>query len=507
LASFFGGGTKRRANTTHPRLSSSSSSKRPRKIDGSHFGSCPICSASFPLHQLETHAATCTGESPKSVAAKVQPRTDESLSAVVHRIQHVSEPIPGLFLYENFITEQEERMILQELDGTALDHQHAFLPWKPANFNGTHLGKRWGVHCNLRDRRVSAPEHPLPHFVTELILPKLKHCKPMVDSVPNEANAIDYRRMTGHHLVAHVDDRKLSREPIANLSLVGSCYMTYRNVAPNRNAAVKEMRVLLKPRCLQILTGKARYDFSHAIDHRDLLSDRRISVTLRESPLSRTSLPPQRQDLRERMVGSLQRLPSLVNTLTPTSEPIPGLFLFDDFITEQEEALILQALDRSTDQLWKTERHSGTHREKRYGVEHDLWSKTLRPPKHPLPNFILEILGPKMKRISAMAGCIPNDINSIDYKRREGHSLKAHVDDRKKHKEPIANLSIAGDCFMTYSSVGSNTSSAVQEKRVLLKRRCLQVLTGRARYNFSHGIKNEDLLSVRRVSVTMRETL
>jgi hypothetical protein len=32
-------------------------------------------------------------------------------------------------------------------------------------------------------------------------------------------------------------------------------------------------------------------------------------------------------------------------------------------------------------------------------------------------------------------------------------------------------------------------------------------LTGRARYEFSHGIENNDLLSDRRVSVTMRETI
>jgi hypothetical protein len=49
-------------------------------------------------------------------------------------------------------------------------------------------------------------------------------------------------------------------------------------------ASVKEKRVLLKRGTLQVLTGNAGYDFSHAIANSDLLSDRRVSVTMRESP-------------------------------------------------------------------------------------------------------------------------------------------------------------------------------------------------------------------------------
>jgi alkylated DNA repair dioxygenase AlkB len=440
------------------------SSKRPRVIDGSHFGACPLCSRDFPLHLLETHASECTGVSPASVCAdKLQEKNDDSF-ILPDRMDHVSEPIPGLFIYEDFITEEEEAFILAQLDGTEDAHVNEFLPWKPGSFNGTSLGKRWGVHCNLRDRKVGAAENPLPHFVRELLFPKLKQIRPMGSSIPNEANAIDYRRKAGHHLLSHVDDRKLSREPIANLSLAGSCYMTYRNVNSNRNTAVKEKRVLLKPRCLQVLTGKARYDFSHGIDNSDLLSDRRVSVTMRESPLS-TGQP--RMDLRWNMDASLpRRLGPLENVLLPTREPIPGLFIFEDFITQEEEARILQELDKPSDQMWKSENHSGSHREKRYGMDHDLWSKEIRPPKYPVPNFIRDILGPKFKRIASMIDCFPNDVNSIDYRRQAGHSLTSHVDDRKKHKEPVANLSLAGSCYMTYRNMVSHHG-----QKVLLKPR------------------------------------
>lgn len=256
-----------------------SANKRSRKETppNSRFGTCPVCSVSFPRHTLESHAASCNGAVEKDPPPKDKRAEMHSLSS------QAPTSIPGLFLYENFITEEDESKILRYLDTEAM-------PWKPAQFNGKNMGKRWGVHCNLRDRRVDAPEHPLPDFIQNLLLPKLKLLRPMMGCVPNEANAIDYRRKQGHWLKSHVDDRKLSKEPIVNLSLAGDCYMTFRNQATHRNLAVTEQKVLLKRRCIQILTGNVRYDFSHGIAHHDLLSDRRVSVTMRESPL--TSLEP-----------------------------------------------------------------------------------------------------------------------------------------------------------------------------------------------------------------------
>jgi hypothetical protein len=89
------------------------------------------------------------------------------------------------------------------------------------------------------------------------------------------------------------DFSKILYYPSYSLSLAGDCYMTFRNQAMHRNLAVPEQRVLLKRRCLQVLTGKARYDFSHGISNPDLRSDRRVSITMRESPLTLTLRPVQ----------------------------------------------------------------------------------------------------------------------------------------------------------------------------------------------------------------------
>jgi alkylated DNA repair dioxygenase AlkB len=191
-----------------------------------------------------------------------------------------SEPIPGLHLYHNFITAAEEDQIMAELDGTS--NREGFLPWKFARFNGPHKGKRWGVHCNLRDRKVGAAENPLPPFYLNILLPKLQRVPQMRGCLPNEANAIDYSRKGGDYLSDHVDDRQLSKEPIANLSIAGDCYMTFIN--QKNKGSSEPSRVLLPRRTLQVLTGRARYDYSHGIRNQDILSERRVSVTMRESP-------------------------------------------------------------------------------------------------------------------------------------------------------------------------------------------------------------------------------
>lgn len=158
-----------------------------------------------------------------------------------------------------------------------------------------------GAFIATWDRRVTSPQRPLPSFLETTMIQKSRLYQSSVNSPlafllrrhsfePNEANAIDYRKGEGHWLQGHVDDQKQSKEPICNLSLSGDAIMSFRNQAPCRNLCVPEKRSLLKRRCLQVMTGKARYDYSHEIAHEDLLSERRVSVTMRQSPLTAASV-------------------------------------------------------------------------------------------------------------------------------------------------------------------------------------------------------------------------
>jgi len=250
-------------------------------MNKSRFQECPICKRHFPLHQILSHSSICGLGGHSLISEPIKTYTKNN----VRSLQDIpfKEPLPGLFIFEEFISIEEELHILEAIKDNSDGPK-----WKSCSFNGRHLGKRWGVHCNLQEKKVTCAEHDLPSFFHKIIFPKLLGLKPMKGIVPNESNAIEYRKSMNHYLVSHVDNRHLSKEPIANLSLAGSCLMKFTNVKNDVGFVQSEMKILLKARTLQIMTGKARYSYSHGIDKGDITDDRRVSLTMRESPLTRS---------------------------------------------------------------------------------------------------------------------------------------------------------------------------------------------------------------------------
>ena len=266
--------------------------------EGSRFRQCPICDKTFPLTRIESHVASCNGVEAKTTPAQVPKRklvsatapaqsvpgspTNDVFSQMIanskriNSMMAVTQPVSGLFIFENFLTEAEEDELVSNM------MRETDPPFKVGQFNGIHYGKRWGVHCNLRDRKVGAAENPLPQYMTSLINPKIKalgHPK-LSTFTMNEANAIEYRRDQGHNLDHHVDDRILSKEPICNLSLKGSCRMTYTRVQERVVKGLKgkdgggvigeKVKVLLKPRSesyIYIMTFPSTHSHIHSHTH------------------------------------------------------------------------------------------------------------------------------------------------------------------------------------------------------------------------------------------------
>ena len=52
---------------------------------------------------------------------------------------------------------------------------------------------------------------------------------PLLGWKPNEVNANYYKKQNKHYLSAHFDDRRLSGELLANISLRGDCEMEFAN--------------------------------------------------------------------------------------------------------------------------------------------------------------------------------------------------------------------------------------------------------------------------------------
>ena len=183
-------------------------------------------------------------------------------------------PLSGHFLLENFITEDEERDIVNFIDDDTVN------PWKDSSFNGAHEGKRYGVEVNLATRVVERARFAMPAILRRLVIERFARAHETLRNFePNECNAINYLKSRGSVLLPHCDDRQLSSDILVNLSLNADCVMTYID----EKHPTKKIRVHLPRRSLQIQSGSVRYDYQHSINNEDLLGERRVSVTFRES--------------------------------------------------------------------------------------------------------------------------------------------------------------------------------------------------------------------------------
>ena len=190
--------------------------------------------------------------------------------------------VPGLYNFPMFLSAAEEQAILSGLDQ---DPRHL---WRPSEFNGECLSKKWGVVTDLARRTVrpadpSRGEFEMPALLQPLVARFAEAQRPwhrlLHNFCPNESNSNDYQAARGHYLADHFDDRFLSGDILVGVSLSGECHMSFKNEKPPHQT----VKVRL-PRCsLQVVTGKARFEWTHGIQKSDLLDPRRVSVIFRQS--------------------------------------------------------------------------------------------------------------------------------------------------------------------------------------------------------------------------------
>jgi len=177
-----------------------------------------------------------------------------------------------------------------------------------------------------------------------------------------------------------------------------------------------------------------------------------------------------------------------------------GCFLVADFVSEEEEAALLRFVDGADAPPWRVSNWNGAHRGKIWGVKTDFAKRTFSEPDHAMPDAFREIIR-RMRRVRELREFFPNEANAIDYRRREGHSLAAHCDDRALSGAVLVNLCLAGSAVMTYER---DQGAGEESYRADLPRRALQIQSGFVRFNYKHGIANADFLDDRRVSITFR---
>jgi hypothetical protein len=286
---------KRKSNSTPTISKFFNSGRTTKRKKPSSFVTCPKCSKNIPSLNVNHHLDKCLQSDPAESKIVGVAGTSTTVSADNHvkSIESVPKPIllplmsalrgrsatkrlvpqriPGLFLCEDFVSEEEEIELLKHIDNTKPDF--LFSKW-----NGFCLTKHWGVLLDVATRVISSKEQKFPAFLEKYVNRMCEGGKflPMAGWKPNEVNANKYLKHKGHFLSAHFDDRQLSGELLANISLRGNAEMEYRN--PKTKEIV---RVYLPRRSLQIVTKESRYSWTHGIPFECLHSDVRVSLTFR----------------------------------------------------------------------------------------------------------------------------------------------------------------------------------------------------------------------------------
>jgi alkylated DNA repair dioxygenase AlkB len=175
---------------------------------------------------------------------------------------------------------------------------------------------------------------------------------------------------------------------------------------------------------------------------------------------------------------------------------IDGLILVENFVDEQEEAALIEAIDARewSDQLKR--------RTQQYGYIYDYSSKGSSGSSkkaEPIPEAF-RVIVERMSDKSLLHD--PDQVIVNEY--QPGQGIGAHIDHKTKFEDNIGSLSLLTPVTMEFTKDSKKV-------RLLLPRRSLLLMRREARYDWSHGIspvKTDPLTKQarkRRVSLTFRK--
>mmetsp|Transcript_7559 Transcript_7559/g.21444 ORF Transcript_7559/g.21444 Transcript_7559/m.21444 type:complete len:648 (+) Transcript_7559:194-2137(+) len=178
---------------------------------------------------------------------------------------------------------------------------------------------------------------------------------------------------------------------------------------------------------------------------------------------------------------------------------VPGLFLFHDFITAEEEQMLLDNVDKES---WET---LARRRVLHYGYVFHYVTRNIDPGQYlgPLPDYLVEV----KTRVEVLP-CVGMEIDQATVNEYPaGVGLSAHIDTHSAFTGPIVSLSLAGDTVMELRREEAR-------RQLWLPRRSLLVMSGEARLAWAHYIPHRKSDNVnkkiipraeRRVSFTFRK--
>jgi alkylated DNA repair dioxygenase AlkB len=170
----------------------------------------------------------------------------------------------------------------------------------------------------------------------------------------------------------------------------------------------------------------------------------------------------------------------------------PGLIYIENFITEEEEHILLDGINKMP---WDNTLKRLTQH---YGYKYPYKSKNKLEPTTPIPDFCQEIKEKIEKKVDRQFDQL------IVNQYKPGQGISAHTDHIKLFGDTIVSLSLGSPCIMTFTH--GNTSIDVP-----LARRSLAVLQNDSRYKWAHSItarkSDNGIPRSTRVSMTFRQKI
>ncbi len=193
------------------------------------------------------------------------------LLAEIEQTCRKAPDIKGLLLHENFITEEEERRLVNYIDTSE---------WiSDLKRRVQHYGYRYDYKA--RSSKADNYLGPLPTWVDALCNRLIKRA--IFLNKPDQAIVNEY--LPGQGISAHVDCVPCFGPELASLSLLSSVVMKFAQV---KNKSITH-EIMLPPRSIIVMTDDARYKWTHEIAprkndptlHGNQSRSRRVSITFR----------------------------------------------------------------------------------------------------------------------------------------------------------------------------------------------------------------------------------
>ncbi|ORZ23731.1 hypothetical protein BCR41DRAFT_293531, partial [Lobosporangium transversale] len=183
----------------------------------------------------------------------------------------------GLDLLHEFVTTEEESLLIQQLDARLWGGQGV-----EPNPEMKRRHQHYGGVFSYRFRRVVGDMEALPsmfNFLTQRLLDHQIYTKSPNSIIVNEYEA-------GQGIMPHVDAPRIFGPTISALSLLSDCVMTFQHVKEQNHI----YRIHLPRRSLVVMNGSSRYDYKHSISKDlveyvnglEIVRDRRVSITYRD---------------------------------------------------------------------------------------------------------------------------------------------------------------------------------------------------------------------------------